>query len=132
MAVWDFCPSGMVPVTVPPEQQQQSIQFNGWTFSSKPNVPYQKGFKIMMHGLRWFLQTNGLYDNTTSPTVNARRFEEFVQTHGTWKAFTFPHPHFGNLECRFKALPTVPPGIENSDGLIEPFEVELIHHNPGY
>lgn len=132
MAVWDFVPNGMVVTNVAPEQAG-NIEFNGWTFSAKPVVPWQYSFKIMLHGLMWFTNdSTGLYDNTTQPTVNARRFEEFVKTHGVHTAFTFPHPHLGNLECRFKTLPAVPAGMENAGGLIEAFEVELIHDNPAF
>lgn len=128
---WDFVPNGLVVENTPPEQQG-NIQFNGWTFSAKPVVPYQMGFLVTLHGLQWFLQSNGLYDDTTSPTINARRFEEFVQSHGVWSPFTFPHPHLGSQQVRFRNLPKIPKAIENSNGVIEAFEVELIQHNPGY
>lgn len=108
------------------------MDMNGWNFGSKPTQPYQLRFTVIVHGLTWFLQSGGLYDTTTSPTINARRFEQFVQARGTWDAFTFPHPHLGSISCRFASLPEVPLGIPNSGGLIEAFEVELVHHNPAY
>lgn len=129
---WDFCPNGMVVRNRPPGESHKSMDMNGWNFSSKPNQPYQLSFVVMLHGMTWYTQSNGLYDVTTAPTVNARRFEQFVQAQGTHSSFTFPHPHLGSITCRFKSLPEVPPGIPNSNGLIEAFEVELVHHNPAY
>lgn len=132
MATWTFCPSKMVPVNVPPEQASV-MSMNGWNFSAKPSVPFQYSFKVTLYGLQWYTNAGtGLFDRTTNPTFNARAFEDFVRVHGLWKAFVFPHPHLGNIDCRFKTLPMVPPGLAYSDGLIDAFEVELIHHNPSY
>jgi hypothetical protein len=68
---------------------------NGWFFSSKPKVPYQKTFVVKLQGMRWYLQPNGLYDEVTNPRYNARRLELFYEAHGMWKPFDFPHPHLG-------------------------------------
>jgi hypothetical protein len=129
---WNFCPNGLVVKNKPPKESGVSINMNGWNFGAKSTQPYQMSFSVTMHGLTWFLQTNGLYDVTTSPTVNARLFEQFVQAHGTWDPFVFPHPHLGNINARFENLPEVPEGIPNSGGLIAAFEVNLIHHDPAY
>lgn len=128
---WDFCLKTLVVENLPP-QQGGGMSMNGWSFSSKPNVPYQYIFKVTVQDLRWYLQSNGLYDNTTDTTRNARRFEEFVRTNGNWDAFDFPHPHLGTIKCKFKNLPAVPKAIPNSGGLIDAFEVELIHDNPAF
>lgn len=128
---WDFCPKGLVVENIPPEQPA-GMSMNGWNFSSKPTVPYQFTFKVTLHGLNWFLANNSTYDAMTLPTINAARFEKFIRDHGTWDDFAFPHPHLGTVQCRFKNLPMVPRGLPNSYGLIEAFEVELVHHNPAY
>lgn len=132
MDVWDFCPGRMVPRTKPP-QATVGVSMNGWQFSSRPTVPFQKTFLVKLHGLTWYLNdASGLFDPLTDARFNARRFEQFYEEHGTWKPFTFPHPHFGNILCRFAAAPEVPEGIPNSGGLIEGFDVQLVEHNPGY
>lgn len=104
----------------------------GWFFSSKPSVPYQKTFIVKLQGLTWYLQANGLYDAVTNPTFNARRFELFYQQNGTWDNFDFAHPHLGTVRCRFGEPVEVPEGTPNGGGLIEPFDITLIQHNPGY
>lgn len=131
MVSWDFVPNHMVVENLPPDQPS-GFSMNGWYFTAKPTVPWQNKFKVTIHGLQWFLLSDGKYDNTTHGPINARRFEEFVETHGKWRTFDFPHPHFGTLQARFSALPAVPKGDWNSNGVIPAFEVELVHHNPAF
>jgi hypothetical protein len=128
---FDFCPNSLVPETLPPDSPAV-VSLNGWTFSSKPSIPYQKRFKVTLHGLRWHLQSNGLFDVTTNPTINARRLEQFYETNGIWDKFAWTHPHFGLLNVRFSSPVIVPMGIENSNGLIPAFEINLIHADPAY
>jgi hypothetical protein len=129
--VWDFCPGRMVPRTKPP-QAGQTMSMNGWAFTSKPKVPFVKTFAVKLQGLYWYLQPNDLYDATTNPQFNARRLELFYQEHLTWKPFTFPHPHLGNLQVRFAQSLEVPEAIPNSAGLVDGFDVQFIEHNPGF
>lgn len=105
---------------------------NGWYFSSRPSVPYQKSFVVKLQGMYWYLQPNGLYNHSVNPEFNARRLELFYEQNGTWDSFDFPHPHLGMIRCRFKEPVKVPEAIPNSDGFIDAFEVQLVHHNPGY
>ena len=129
---FDFCPNRMVPTTKPPASQGKGMTMNGWFFSAKPNVPYQKSFTVKLQGLTWYLQPDGLYDSATNPQFNARRLELFYETNGTWDNFDFPHPHLGVVRCRFKEPVEVPAAIPDSGGLVEAFEIQLIHHNPGF
>lgn len=129
--VFDFCPNSLVPETLPPEVQPV-VSLNGWTFASRPSVPYAKKFKVTLHGMRWYLQANGLFDSTTDTTRNARRLEQFYETNGIWDKFTWTHPHFGLLNVRFSQPVTVPMGIANSNGLISAFEITLLHVDPAY
>ena len=132
MQTFNFCPNGLVPVTVPREAQQV-LSMGGWAFSAKPNVPYQRKFKVVLHGLRWYVNpTTGLYDSTTNPSINARALELFYEDHETWNPFTWVHPHLGSMTCRFSDTVSVPEGIPNSNGLLNPLEITLIHHNPGF
>ena len=129
--VFNFCPGSLVPETLVPEQLSV-MSLNGWTFSAKPNVPYQKSFKVTLHGLRWYLNADGTFDRLSDRQHNARVLEEFYEKNGTWDSFDWFHPHFGNLKVRFKALVQIPAAISNSGGLCNPLEITLIHHNPGY
>lgn len=128
---FSFCPTSQVVELIPPESVS-GISLNGWNFSAKPTVPYQAKWKVMLYGLRWYLQSNGTFDSTTDPTHNARALEIFYQNNQTWDSFTWSHPHIGSLTVRFAAPVVIPAAEPNSGGLIAPVEINLIHHNPGY
>ena len=131
LETFEFCPASNVPVTVPPEAQSVTTM-NGWTFSSRPNVPYCRKFKVKLQGLRWYLQSGGYYDKDTNPAYNAHRLEKFYQRHQQYKPFRWFHQHLGLIEVRFAAPVELPAGIENSGGLLEAYEITLIEHNPGW
>jgi len=132
MDTFNFCPNSMVPKILPPEPTSV-VSMNGWQATSKPSIPYQKRFSVMLHGLRWYTNpTTGLFDVTTNPTLNARLLEVFYETHQTWDPFFWNHPHLGQMTCRFFSSVQVPPGKENSGGFIDAFEIQLIHHNPSF
>lgn len=128
---FDFCPKSLVPEILPPESPAV-VSLNGWTFSSKPSIPYAKKFKVTLHGLRWYLQSNGLFDETTDPTYNARKLEKFYETNGLWDKFLWTHPHIGVMNVRFAQAVQIPMGIANSNGMIAAFEITLIHADPAY
>lgn len=132
METFTFCPNSLVPETLPREPPSV-MSLNGWQFSAKPAVPYQRKFKVTLHGLRWFLDPDtDLYDSFTEPDINAHNLELFYSRHETWNPFNWTHPHLGPLVVRFAAPVSVPKGKENSGGFIDAFEITLIHHNPGY
>lgn len=128
---FNFCPGSLVPETVAPEATQNT-SMNGWAFTSKPKVPYQKKFRVTLYGLRWILNGDGTYNTTASPTTNARLLEQFYQANGVWDNFIWVHPHLGSLPVRFAEPVNVPKATPNSNGLIEELEIMLIQHNPGF
>jgi len=133
MDTFNFCPESLVPITLPPDAAS-AMSLNGWQFTSRPTVPYQKSFQLSLYGLQWILDpVTGLYDSATDVTHNARALELFYEQHGIWAPFYWTHPHIGQLTVRFKSAVSVPEGDQNSGGLIgKPVTVNLIHHNPGF
>lgn len=129
---WDFCPNSMVAQEIPPEPTK-ATSFNGWEFTSRPSVPYRRTFKVKIHGLRWYMNdAMTVLDKVTDPTHNAGRLLDFYRERQTWDTFTYPHQYLGNITCKFHQPLVVPPGMEDSNGLVPEFEIMLIHHNPGY
>src|SRR5687767_11090127 len=132
METFAFCPDSQVPHTLPREPMGL-VTMNGWTFASKPTTPFQRKFRVKLFGLKWFLdEATEQYDAVTSPDINARALELFYEEHETWKPFLWTHPHLGELTVRFASAVEVPPAPPNSGGLLEPLEITLIHHDPGY
>lgn len=128
---FDFCPTSHVPTEAPPEPLQ-GVSMNGWTFTARPSIPYQPTFTLKLFGMRWILQSSGLYDAVTDPTHNARRLQVFYKQNLTWDPFLYYHPHLGALTCRFAEPVNIPPAETSANGYIQPFDVKLVHHNPGY
>lgn len=130
--VFNFCPTSQVPETLPRELDTV-LTMNGWQFTAKPTTPYQRKFRLKLFGLRWILDpVSGLYDSLTTPEINARTLELFYERHEMWLPFDWTHQHLGLMSCRFAAPIVVPAAPQGNNGLIEPLEVTLIHHNPGF
>lgn len=128
--VFIFSPERMVPETLPPEPAM-GTSMNGWQFSSRPNIPYQRRFRVRLHGLKWYLDpATDVYEPDIDPPFNARRLEEFYEEHQTWKPFDFYHPHLGLLTVKFAAPVMVPAAPVGSGGWLDAVEVTLAEHNP--
>jgi hypothetical protein len=133
METFDFCPDRNIPETLPRETSNSSMSMNGWNFSARPTTPYQRKFKISLQGVRWYLDpVTGLYDPLANPKFNAHALEKFYARHETWNPFIFKHQHIGDLVVRFASPLIVPAAKANSGGLIDPIEMMLLHHNPGF
>lgn len=126
-----FSPKSQVPETVQREPANV-MTLGNWTFSAKPTTPHQRKFRVQLHGMTWFLNEDGTYDRYINPTMNAKLLEEFYERHETWKPFLWNHPHRGLMMVRFATAVNVPRGKENGGGFIDAFEINLIHHNPGF
>lgn len=129
---FDFAPGKHTAQEVPPEEPSVT-SFNGWEFTAKPGVPYRRKFRLSVSGMVWYLNSgHTALDITTDPTMNAGRLLKFYQDRRTWDTFTYPHEYLGNITCRFASAVEIPLAVPNSFGRIGPFEIMLIHHNPGY
>lgn len=130
--IFDFAPNSHVAEELPPEEPKVT-SMNGWDFTSRPVVPYQARFKLTMSGMRWiFNSSRTALDVATSPQLNAGRLLEFYKANRTWDSFPYNHEYLGIIECRFSSPLTIPKSLPDSNGLIPDFELNLIHHNPGY
>lgn len=129
---FDFAPNSHVAEEIPPEEPEV-ISMNGWDFTAKPSIPYRAKFKLTLTGMRWYFNSDGTaYDTTTNPTLNAARLLQFYKTNRRFGTFTYPHEAYGDLTCRFALPVQLPKALPDSGGLLPPFEVVLIHHNPSY
>lgn len=128
---FDFCLKSRVAEIIAPDEPVVR-DYNGWDYNPKPPLPYRRKFKVTLEGLRWYFATNGTMDYTTNPQYNAGALEQFYELHRKYKPFNFVHERLGTLELRFDAPVSVPKAIPDSGGLIEAFEVQMIHHNPSY
>lgn len=130
LKIFDFCTDSRVVVELPP-QEPSPINLNGWDHAPKPSTPYQRTFKVTLHGLKWYLTHAGLLLSSDSEH-NAGRLLKFYRDHRLYRPFILHHEYLGAIQCRFNQPVEVPAAVTNSNGLIEPVEINMVHHNPGY
>lgn len=127
---FDFCDTSRVIEEIAPESPA-GTDMNGWTFTAKPAIPYRRTFKVTLHGMRWYLNGSVL-DITTNPKKNIGRLLKFYRDNQRWDVFALNHEYLGSILCQFAGAVNPPKAIASSNGLVEPFEVQLVHYNPGY
>lgn len=103
------------------------IQFGkNWIFTSAPDAPDQRIFTLSFKGFKYY-GSDGSPDLVTDASFNNMgALEAFYQSQRLNKSFLYPHPVYGTLTVRFNKPLEIPNGIENGDGMVEPFEIELI------
>ncbi|WP_419902134.1 hypothetical protein [Kiloniella sp.] len=126
MAVFDF-PYHVTPEIEYPESGVR-IQFgNNYTSTAEPDTPDARKFTLSYRGFQYYVDNAGVVDLTTNANINnMATLEAFYTTHRLWKSFIFPHPVYGNIECKFSKPLKVPKGIPGKLGELEGFTVELI------
>lgn len=130
--LFDFCTNSRLAKIIAPEEPEIK-DFNGWSYTPTPYLPYRRSFIVKLEGLRWYLNDAGdNLDTIIDPEHNAGRLEAFYMVHRMHKPFNFNHEYLGSLELRFEKPVSVPEAIGNSGGLIEAFELQMVHHNPAY
>lgn len=130
LETFDFCPHSRVIKEIAPDEADP-INMNGWDFTIKPSDPYRRKFSVQLHGMRWRLSA-GQLDFSVDTEVNAGRLLDFYREHRMHTPFILHHEYLGPIECKFASPVNIEPALPNSGGLVEAFEVQLIHNNPGY
>lgn len=96
-----------------------------YQFSAPPPAPDQRIFKLKFRAMKYFLKNGGL-DRDMKPEFNLALLEDFYAAHKMHASFTYPHPVYGELVCRFNKPLMIPHGTEGGGGIVENIEVELI------
>lgn len=117
--------------TVYPESGTR-VQFgNNWIFSSKPNAPDQRIFKLTFGALKYIVFIDPETGAQSTDVVNELQYnlgalEYFYQQHRLWKSFSFWHPVHQWTLCRFNKPFEVPVGAPGGSGFVNNINVELI------
>lgn len=77
-------------------------------------------------GLTRVTRTLGTVNTTKNPVINLGTLEQFYNAHKTHKTFIYPHPVYGNVECKFYTPLRIPEGIVGGGGAVKDFQIELI------
>lgn len=97
-----------------------------YQFDVMPEAPDQRIFTLSLKGMFYFVDGEGAIDITSHPERNLGLLDKFYNDHKRAKSFTFNHPVFGALECKFNTPLEIPMGKEGGNGYVENIQVELI------
>lgn len=96
-----------------------------YQFSAPPSAPDQRVFILKFPAMKYFV-TNKVLDKVIQPEINLARLENFYDLHKLHATFTYPHPVYGNVPCRFNKPLKIPEGTPGGNGVVEGISIELI------
>jgi hypothetical protein len=104
----------------------------GYTFTTKPQLPFQRSFRLYFSGMKWYLNTDGTVDNTTNVPLNMQALIDFFTAHDYSQPFIYNHELYGNITVKFAADHPfeVVKSLVGGSGLTEPFEL-FLEEQPG-
>lgn len=105
----------------------QSISFGGaYTFTSEPDAPDNRQFTLTFAGMKYFTASGAVDYATNAAINNVGALEQFYQRNGRWKSFTYPHPVYGDVVCKFLNPLDLPKGTPGGDGALPNFDVVMV------
>lgn len=108
------------------------VQLGGnYIFTAPPNGPDLRTFTLSFPTMVYYpLSTHSAVapgmDLTIKPQINAAVLEKFYNDHKLHKSFIYPHPVYGNVECKFLAPLYFNEGMDGGSGAMKDFTIELI------
>lgn len=96
-----------------------------YQFSAPPSAPDQRIFKLKFPAMKYFVR-DGALDRNAQPQINLALLEDFYDLHKLHATFTYNHPVYGSVACRFNKPLKVPEGTRGGNGVVENIEIELI------
>lgn len=124
MEVFDF--DYHKSTTAYPEQPRIQLG-KSWVFSPQPSAPDQRVITLYFNGMYYYCDPiTGVPNDSVNPKLNFWRLEKFYQYHGTWRDFSYVHPVYGALVCKFNKPLQTPKPVDNVAGLLEAFSVEFL------
>jgi hypothetical protein len=125
MEIFDF-PYHRVSTKYPANSTQ--VGFGGsYIWSAEPDAPPQRSFTLKIGGFKYYTAGDGSLDVTTNAAINnLGTLEAFYQEHQLWKTFIYPHPTYGNLNCKFNQPLEIPDGTPGGDGVVPEFDLTMI------
>ncbi len=97
-----------------------------YMYTSPAEAPDQRTFALTLSGMKYFLDGSDQADRVKETERNMWVLEDFYIEHRLSKSFTFNHPLYGALICKFNRPLEIPEGIANGGGVLPSFPVELI------
>lgn len=106
-----------------------AFQFGGgYQFSSVPQLPQQRTFRLTFKAMVYFLHTDGTLDHTGGTAgLNMQALIDFYEAH-RGVTFIYPHAAYGNINVQFAAGTQfeVPKPLEGGNGVTDGLEIFLV------
>lgn len=108
------------------------VQLGGnYIFTAPPSGPDLRRFTLKFETMVYYVgpthsAATPSVDLVKNPQINLGRLEKFYNDHKLHKSFIYPHPVYGNVECKFQKPLKIPEGNENGNGSVKDFEVEFM------
>lgn len=109
-----------------PESGSRLQLGRSYMWSSEAEGPDQRRFILTVSGMTYFVDANDAPDRAKAPGRNMWVLEDFYMLHRLHEEFTFNHPAYGAVTCKFNRPLEVPAGVPGGSGTLPPFEVELL------
>lgn len=123
MAVFDF-PYHTVETEYPDSGTQVQMG-KSYTFTAPPSAPDQRKFTLNFEAMAYFL-TGGTIDAFKEPEINLARLENFYNLHKMHATFSYVHPVYGIVPCRFAKPLKIPKGTKGGNGVVENIELQFV------
>ena len=102
------------------------VQFgNNYTFTTGPEAPVVREFRLTFVGMKYYLNDSGEIDLTVNLPTNMAVLEKFFQDHLLHETFIYPHPVYGNVYCKFRDPLEIPDILPGSGGVVRDFEISF-------
>lgn len=111
------------------EYQQEGLTTllgGNYTYAVRGSKPEQRIFTLYFRGLKYFQDNSGLIDTAIKPDLNMGRLEQFYSQFKLSRSFYYQHPSYGKIKVRFNKSLKIPKLIQNSDGWVGDFQLELV------
>lgn len=103
------------------------LQLGGaYTFATKPNAPPQRTFTLTYAAMVYYIGENGFPDPAPDLDNNLWALELFYQSVETFGNFTYNHPVYGPLICKFANPLAIPAGETDGGGSVTNLTITLV------
>lgn len=105
------------------------VQLSGnYIFTAPPSGPDLRRFRLRFPTMFYYVADDEI-DLTRNPQYNMAVLEAFYRAHKLHKSFIYPHPVYGDVECKFYSPLKIPQGESGGGGALQDFQIELIEVN---
>lgn len=112
--------------TAYPDNSYKPTLGGSYQFATRPTAPFQRIFTLTYAAMVYFQNAGGALDPTINPENNIWALELFYQSVQQFGNFTFNHPAYGPLICKFGAPLLIPEGAPDGGGSIPNVVITLV------